>query len=89
MSEKPEVIIIREGVLESWARDAVTFGALAGASYFINVYAGGSGWLNFTLAIAWFAWVAGRGAAHRIKRSPAEARAWLDEHFPVDPVSRP
>ena len=73
-----KVIIIREGVLRSWAKDGVTFGLFMFMLWFNTAYGGGSGWAYFAIAVGFVA----MAINHHTKMSPDEARKWLDDNFP-------
>jgi hypothetical protein len=83
MSEK--LIIMREGLLASLAKDAITFGSLMVLPWFNHAYGGGSGWIYAAIAFSWFVTIVARasGARKRATMSAAEARAWLDANYPV------
>lgn len=82
MAEK--IILLREGVVSSWLKDSFTLAMLAGLPWFNHTYAGGSGWIYAAIAFAWFIALFSRasGTKARATKSPAELRAWLDEHHP-------
>lgn len=84
MSDLPNIVLINEeNVLKSWAKDFVTFGGLVATAWFVNAYCNSSGWLNFTVSIAWILWVFGRAQRHKHQMAPAELREWLDENYPL------
>jgi hypothetical protein len=58
---------------------------LAFLPWFNHQYCGGSGWINAAIALAWFIVLISRVSGERAKRTktPAQARAWLDEKFPT------
>ncbi len=82
--QSAKIILLREGVLQSWLKDGFTLGMLAALPWFNHAYCGGSGWINMAIAFGWFFTVFARASGLRRKSemTPAEARAWLDEHHP-------
>jgi hypothetical protein len=80
------IVFLREGVIQSWLRDGFTLAMLAFLPWFNHVYCGGSGWINMTIAFMWFVSITARASDLRRKseKTPAELRAWLDEHYPAD-----
>jgi hypothetical protein len=85
VSDKPETIFIydeRESVWLSWLRDAFSFGCLLGTALALNILMPPSGWLNAAIAICWFLWLVEKGLRRRMRKTPAEAIAWLRETFP-------
>lgn len=84
--EGSKVILLREGVLQSWLRDGVSFGMLGALPWFNYTYCGGSGWINMAIAFAWFIAVLARASGERRKceMTPTEAKAWLAVHYPDD-----
>jgi len=49
--KEKEYIVIREGVIHSWAKDVFTFVMLGGLFYLNAAYCGGSTVINLTIAI--------------------------------------
>lgn len=88
-----KIIILREGVLQSWAKDAVTLGGLMALPWFNHNYGGGSAWIYAAIAILWIIGLPAKifRLAGDNQKTPDEARAWLDEHYPASraPVSPP
>ena len=84
--EGDKIILLREGVLQSWLKDGFTFGMLSALPWFNHQYCGGSGWINMTIALMWIIVILGRASETRRKSemTPAEAKAWLAEHYPDD-----
>ena len=94
MSAKTDDVTIilidgREGVLKSWARDAVSFGGLIGTAYALNTLMPPSGWLNCGLALAWLLWMAGKAAAHRMRFTLPDAIAKLEAMRAPNPTGAP
>lgn len=81
-----KVILLREGVLKSWLSDTFTFAMLAGLPWLNHNYLGGSAWIYAAIAFAWFVSIIARasGLRSRSAMTPVEARAWLDQHYPVE-----
>lgn len=77
MKQPPEIIILRETVLQSWASDAGTF-ALFGALI-------GIGWLMDSTAMQWVGAIVGfiailsKSLTRSKRRTIAQARQRLDE----------
>jgi hypothetical protein len=84
MAEAAKIILVRESVWKSWARDGFTFGWLAVLPWFNHTYGGGSGWIYCAIAFAWFITLVARASGQRAKMTmtPAEVRAWLDANHP-------
>lgn len=84
MSE-PMIIVYdaRESVVQSISRDLMTFGGLVGSAIVLNTEMPPSGWINAALAICWILWMFGRATARKMRKTPAEARAWLDQEYPT------
>lgn len=81
----PETIIVVDGVerpLTSLFRNANSFGSLMLTAWFLNTVIPPSGWLNAALGIVWVLWLLGKSAGLRMKMTPEQARAWLDERYP-------
>jgi hypothetical protein len=83
----PTLIILREGVIQSIVKDTYTLGLLAALPWFNYRYCGGSGWIFFAIAFAWFIVMCSRASGEKAKatKTPEQARAWLDEQYPVEP----
>ena len=79
-----KIILIREGVISSWAKDGFTFGMLAALPIINHRFAGGSGWIYFCIALSWLIIVLSRasGVRKKAEMTPVEAKHWLDENFP-------
>lgn len=77
------VILLKEGVWQSWARDAGTFGSMASATAAIHFF-GGSGYLYGIMGVVWFSWIVSRSMMHgkRNERTPQEALKFLAEQYP-------
>lgn len=82
------VFDLRETVVESATRDIVTFGGLMATAWFLNTQIAPSAWLNAALAITWILWIGGKGILRKKRMTSAEARAWLDDHYPLTPETR-
>lgn len=79
-----KVMMLHETILESWGRDAVTFGLLAVLPWLNFNYLGASGWIYAAISFAWFISLFARisSNAQNNRMTPEEARQWLDEKFP-------
>lgn len=84
MAETLFVVDARESVWLSWARDTYSFGAIAAAAWFANTQMPASGWINFAIAVVWVLWMFGKATNLAAKKTPGEARQWLDETFPQE-----
>ena len=82
MSNK--VILIREGVLSSWAKDCFTLVILVALPIINHRFAGGSGWIYFCIAMSWLMIVFSRASGIRKKAemTPLEAKRWLADNYP-------
>lgn len=84
---KPEeqIVIVRERFVESLLSDSVTLGMLAFLPWFNHRFCGGSGFIDAAIGFAWFVTlnVKASGKIKSLRKTPAEARAWLDEEFPA------
>lgn len=73
-------VILHESVLDSWLKDAGTFGSLAALVYINHAYAGGSWLVDAVAAIAVISFMV-RVGLWMMKRSPrftrSELRAWV------------
>ena len=88
---KPETLFVvnaSESVITSYLRDAGSFSALMGTTWFCNTQLPPSGWINFTIAFCWIIWIFGRAAKHKIAMTPDKAREWLDEKYPLSTPER-
>jgi hypothetical protein len=76
----PKVFVVRERLWQSVLSDTYTFAVLAALPWFNHAYCGGSGWIDFAIAFAWFVMISARlsGKTKEARKSPAEVRAWLD-----------
>jgi hypothetical protein len=84
MAEPTKVIMVRERVWESWAKDVISAACLIAMMWFNANYCGGSAWIYAVIAVVWFLWLLGKASKNLVKLTPAEARAWLDKHFPEE-----
>jgi hypothetical protein len=79
-----QVIVINQGLIKSMIGDTFTLGMLMALPWFNYRFCGGSGWINFAIALAWIVGIVSRasGSMKKARKTPDEARAWLDENFP-------
>lgn len=81
----PVIWVLREGAWQSVVSDLFTLGMLGALPWFNYRYCGGSAWIYAAIAIGWFVGIIARasGKTKDARLSPAEARAYLDKHFPI------
>lgn len=77
---KVRFVIIREGVVQSWAKDGVTFGFLLLTIWFNATFAGDSAWIYAAAALAFVA----MGYNRQHQMTADEARLWIDQQFPPE-----
>lgn len=82
---EPKIILVREGLVSSILSDGLTLAILGFLPWANHTFSGGSAWIYAAIAIGWFVSIVSR--ANNMKAegtmSPAQARAWLDQHYPV------
>lgn len=78
-AKQNEVVILRESVLASWAKDLVTFALFAGTMYFNHKVLSGNGWVDVLLLLMVIFWLAGLQSSRAFRGTRAEAINWLQE----------
>jgi hypothetical protein len=86
-ADSPTIIMIHQTVFESWARDVFSFGTLIAVMWFNAAYCGGSAWIYAIMGVCWMLWIIARSSKMSAdgRKTPDEAREWLDRKFPRKP----
>lgn len=78
-TEKKTVIILRESVIGSWAKDIVTFGMFVGTMYFNHKVLDGNGWIDAIMLLLVIMWLSGLKSSQVFRGNRTDAVAWLQE----------
>ena len=79
MATVTNTVILRESVLGSVVKDAVTFAMFAGIMYFNHAYLAGNGWLDAIFVICILLWLASLNSSRVFKGTAQDAIKWLED----------
>jgi hypothetical protein len=68
------IIIGEESVIQSWARDTYSFGAMLGGAYVNHAYLGGSSAIAFFIGLSWLIWMISKASREAEKHTVSAAQ---------------